>query len=49
MLSEYDADEIKNGINYRIVQIDKVSGKIVKINEKLFSSQEVAEEFLKKQ
>lgn len=48
MLSEYDADEIKNGINYRIVQIDKVSGKIVKINEKLFSSQEVAEEFFEK-
>lgn len=48
MLQEYPLEEIKNGTNYRLVQIDKLSGNIVKANEMLFSSYNVAEEYFKK-
>lgn len=49
MLQEYEPDEIKEGTNYRLVQIDSISGKLVKVNELLFSSQEIAERFFEKE
>ena len=45
MLNEYPVEDIKDGTNYRLVQIDNISGNIVKVNDLLFSSREIAEQF----
>lgn len=48
MLQEYPLEDIKNGTNYRLVQIDRLSGRIVRTNDLLFSSYNVAKEYFDK-
>lgn len=45
MINEYPPEDIKEGTNYRLVQIDRISGKIVRVDDNLFSSKEVAENY----